>query len=93
MYFVLPLGLLANGVGYSKHGNVAVALSSLLGMACVAAAVTVKRLVSRRNWINAIGCVLMLAASYRGRQLESKLQVQGGKRSSQCCSQQGCSDK
>ena len=92
LYFVVPLGLLANALGHSNHGSVAVTSSSLLGVLCVAAAATVKRFVRRRNWLNALGCVLMLAASYKGRELEWK---QKSKSSSPCCSQccDGCPDK
>jgi hypothetical protein len=98
LYFVVPLGLTANAVGYSNHGNAAVASSSLLGVSCVTAAAVVKRLAPRRNLLNAIGCVLMLASSYKGRELERSSLNQGqnskggsAQCGSQCCD--GCSDK
>ena len=76
LYFVVPLGLTANAVGYSNHRNLAVTSTSLLGVSCVTAAATVKRLAPRRNWLNAFGCVLMLASSYKGRQLEREQAAQ-----------------
>ena len=89
LYFVVPLGLAANAVGYSNHRNLAVTSTSLLGVSCVTAAATVKRLAPRRNWLNAFGCVLMLASSYKGRQLErqqaAQAQAQGKKGGGTCC--------
>ena len=76
MYFVVPLGLLANAVSHKNHGNAAVTASSLLGVAFVTAAAMVKRLAPRRNLLNAIGTMLMLAASYKGRELEQRKQQQ-----------------
>jgi hypothetical protein len=86
LYFVVPLGLTANAVGYSNHGNVAVTSGSLLGVSCVTAAATIKRLAPRRNLLNVAGCAMMLAATYKGRELERSQAEEHG---SQCCS--GCS--
>lgn len=89
LYGVLPLGLTANAVSYSNHGNVAVTCGSLLGVSCVTAAATVKQLAPRRNLLSAAGCVMMLAATYKGRELE---QVQAAKSGSQCGSCTNCCD-
>lgn len=75
-YFVMPLGLVSSAVSHPTHRSIAVTSSSLLGVLCVVAA-TINRLVHRRNWLNAAGCVLMLGAAFRGRQVE---QARGGKR-------------
>ena len=82
LYFVVPLGLTSNAVGYSNHGNLGVTSGSLLGVSCVTAAATIKRVAPHRNVLNGLGCVLMLGASYRGRQLEQEL---GSGCCSQCC--------
>ena len=74
-YFVVPLGLVSNAVSHPGHRSIAVTASSLLGVLCVTAA-TLKRLAARRNLLNAIGCVLMLGASYVGRVLERKRAAQ-----------------
>ena len=95
LYFALPLGLMSNAIGYSSHANGLVVSSSLVGLACVVAAATAKQLTPRRGLINAVGCVIMLAASYRSRQLERK-QMCGhkGKDVGQSCSScNGCLDK
>lgn len=93
LYFVVPLGLTANAVGYSKHGDVAVTSGSLLGVSCVTAAATIKRLAPRRNLLNIAGCAMMLAATYQGRELEraqAEAQLKSGSKSgSHCCD--GCS--
>jgi hypothetical protein len=73
IYFVVPLGLVANVVGYNNHGSIAITSSSLLGVSCVTAAATVKQVAPHRNIFNGVGCLLMLGASYRGRQLEQEL--------------------
>ena len=82
IYFVVPLGLISNAVGYYNHGNAAVTSSSLLGVSCVTAAATVKQVAPHRNIFNGVGCVLMLGASYRGRKLEQEL---GKGCCSSCC--------
>lgn len=70
------------------HSATAVTTSSLLGVACVVAAPTVKRFRLRANLLNAVGCARMLGASYRGRQLETELrdvQRKEGVPQSKCC--------
>jgi|EP01049_Picozoa_sp_SAG25_P014816 hypothetical protein len=100
LYFVVPLGLATSAVGHSKHGNVAVTSSSLLGMLLVAATATVKRLSPRgprRNLLNAFGCALMLGATFRARHLERSTHrgaqpraESSAQSSAQCCAQQCC---
>lgn len=53
LYFVVPLGLISNAVGYSNHGSAAVTSTSLLGVSCVTAAATV-RAVSLRRLLHAM---------------------------------------
>jgi hypothetical protein len=48
LYFVVPLGLISNAVGYSNHGSAAVTSTSLLGVSCVTAAATVRAVNLRR---------------------------------------------
>ena len=88
----MPLGVVSNAVGYSKHSNAAVTGSSVLGISCVTAASTVKRLTPHRTLLGGVGCAIMLAASYKGRELE-RTQVEmletieaQAKNESQCCS-------
>lgn len=45
--------------------------SSLIGVVCVLVA-SVNRFAARRNWLNAVGCVFMLGAAYKGQKLERK---------------------
>ena len=72
IYMVVPLGLLSNAVNYPQHQNAAITTSSLMGVTCVTAAATVKRLAPYRNPLNIAGCVLMLGASYCGWQTEQE---------------------
>jgi hypothetical protein len=72
IYVVVPLGLISNAVGYPQHQSIAVTASSLTGVSCVTAAATLKSVAPHRNVLNVVGCILMLGASYRGRQIEQE---------------------
>lgn len=78
LYFVVPLGLLANAVSYPQHQSVPTTSASLLGVTCVTAAAVATRLAPHRNVLNGVGCVLMLGASYHQRQLEQEVAAETG---------------
>ena len=79
-YFVIPLGLLSNAVGYPQHQNLAVTGSSLTGIAAVTAA-TSAAAAPYRLYLNLSGCALMLGSSYFG----NRLAAEAGRGCNDCC--------
>ena len=73
LFVVAPLVLISSAVGYSKHKSSATTSAALLGLSSMTVAAMVQRAAPHRNVLNGIGCVLMLGASYRGRQLEEEM--------------------
>jgi len=65
-YFVIPLGLISNGVSYPQHQNLAVTATSLTGISAITATATFSAIAPYRVYINPSGCAMMLGSSYYG---------------------------
>eukprot|EP00928_Gymnodinium_smaydae_P022918 TRINITY_DN19105_c0_g1_i1.p1 TRINITY_DN19105_c0_g1~~TRINITY_DN19105_c0_g1_i1.p1 ORF type:complete len:217 (-),score=36.35 TRINITY_DN19105_c0_g1_i1:52-702(-) len=81
IYFVVPVGLLANAVGYSQHQNPGITATSLSGVTLVTAAAAWPPVAAYRNYFNFGGCGLMLGSQYYANQLAK----QAGHDHSHCC--------